>query len=175
MLQRPDALVVHALPGRVRFRIPSKKDDVVYFEELSDDFAKCTGLEKLVINPATASVLIQYDVKNTDTLNGFLQENTFFQVIDLDRQAPPSTNLKRKKKDRTRHIENINKDKSADFSRFIGLGLIALSGYRLLQDGFKAPAWHAALWYGYNLLRDNQICQKTGIQKPTVEQSEDEI
>lgn len=172
MLQRPDALVVHALPGRVRFRIPSKKGDMVYFEELLANFGKCTGLEKLVINPATASVLIQYDMKNTDTLNGFLEKNTFFQVLDMERQAPTRTNPK--EKGRTRSVENIDKDDSPDFSRLIGLGLIGLSGYRLLQEGFKAPAWHAALWYGYNLLRDNQIGQKTESQKPTVEQSEDE-
>lgn len=154
MLQKPDAHIVHALPGRVRFRIPGKKGDKNYFEELVAAISTCSGLEKLVINPATAGVLIHYDAGHTGELNGFLEKNNFFQVTDRPQQATPACG-----KEAGQPGQSNERKKPAtapELPRMMGMGLIGLSCYQLLAGGFMSPPWHATLWYGYSLLRNKQ-------------------
>ncbi|MEW6519784.1 MAG: HMA2 domain-containing protein [Thermodesulfobacteriota bacterium] len=154
MLPKPDARIVHALPGRVRFRVPGKKGDRYYFEELVAAISSCSGLEKLVINPATASVLIHYDAGHTGELNGFLEKNNFFQVADRPQQATPASGKKAGQPERS--SARKKPETPPELSRMIGMGLIGWSCYQLMAGGFMSPPWHAALWYGYSLLRNNQ-------------------
>ena len=159
MQQKPDALVVHALPGRVRFRVPVKKGDRVYFDELVGAISNCGGLEKLVINPTTASVLILYDAGHTGELNGFLEKNNFFQVADRPKQSAATDSSEgsatEQKGERMRQT-------SPEIPRVLGLGLVGWSCYKLLVDGLMSPPWHAALWYGYNLLRNDRVDKQSG-------------
>ena len=148
---------MHALPGRIRFRIPGKRGDRSYFEKLVTAVGQCSGLQRLAINPATASILIHYDVEHTGELNGFLEKNGFFRVIDRPKEGQPAAEPARNSgAGPAQKNEEVKAMPVPEISQMIGLGLIGFSCYRLLQDGFKAPAWHAALWYGYNLLRDGQ-------------------
>lgn len=155
MQQKADALVAHALPGRIRLRIPEKKGDGGYFEALLAAIGACQGLAKLVINPATASVLIHYQADCTDGLNGFLEKNSFFRVVEAESPPPPAVTGTESKQGGA-----AGKGQVAvvpmETSRLVGLGLICWSCYRLFQDGFKSPPWHAALWYGYTLYRGGQ-------------------
>ncbi|MEW6427358.1 MAG: HMA2 domain-containing protein [Thermodesulfobacteriota bacterium] len=152
MEQKADAVVAHALSGRVRLRIPAKRGDSGYFEEVLAAASGCEGLRKLVINPATGSVLIHYDAGRTGALNDFLENNTYFRVLE-ETQPPPPPPVK---VERDNPGTKTGKQQDAlpmELSQAIGLGLIGWSCYRLLQDGFKSPPWHAALWYGVTLLR----------------------
>lgn len=56
----PTAYVVHTLPGRVRLRIPAKRGDANYFEELRRVISGFPGIEVAAVNPLTASILIRY-------------------------------------------------------------------------------------------------------------------
>ena len=156
MLQKPDALVVHALPGRVRFRVPGKKGDRNYFEELVAVISTSSGLEKLQINPATASVLIRYDAAHTDELNAFLGKNNFFAVTDRAQAVTPAAGKGGGQTGRSSEKKKQKQETPPELSRMIGMGLIGLSCYQLMAGGFMPPPWHAALWYGYSLLRNNQ-------------------
>jgi hypothetical protein len=155
-MQKPDALVVHAMPGRIRFRVPGKKGDRSYFEELLAAVSKCSGLERLVINPATASVLIHYDAAQTAELNGFLEKNSFFQVAEQGKKQPA---VKGEAGNGTEQAGKGKAEKTAtprEIPRLVGAGLIGWSCYRLMRDGFVSPPWHAALWYGYTLFSSNK-------------------
>ncbi|MBI4792113.1 MAG: hypothetical protein HY789_05145 [Deltaproteobacteria bacterium] len=155
-MPKPDALVVHAMPGRVRFRVPGKKGDRSYFEELLAAISKCSGLEKMVINPATASVLINFDADHTDELNGFLEKNNFFQVVDQAKKQPAVKGAGDNEAGQGGRKKEGKTETTREIPRLVGAGLIGWSCYRLMRDGFVSPPWHAALWYGYTLLSNSK-------------------
>jgi len=51
----------HALPGRIRFRVPTLIDDVATSRDLATRFTKLEGIRSTAVNPATGSVLIHYE------------------------------------------------------------------------------------------------------------------
>jgi hypothetical protein len=57
----PYAYVSHASAGRLRIRIPSKRRNAPYFEEIEVALAEYPGVTKVTTQPLTASVLIIYD------------------------------------------------------------------------------------------------------------------
>lgn len=61
----PTATIAHAMAGRARFRIPSRKGDTDYFAHIEHALATCDGVHHVVANPLTASVLVQHE---TDVL-----------------------------------------------------------------------------------------------------------
>jgi hypothetical protein len=54
------AYVVHHTPGRVRLRIPSRRDDVAFFQDIETRLSQCTSVQQVRSNPATAGVLVRY-------------------------------------------------------------------------------------------------------------------
>jgi hypothetical protein len=56
----PDAILVHHIDGRMRLRIPGKRDDLAFFERLTDALSKLPDVERVSANPATTSVLIHH-------------------------------------------------------------------------------------------------------------------
>jgi len=54
------AYVIHALPGRVRVKIPSKRGDAAYFARLEAELIRCEGVASARSNQRAASVLIAY-------------------------------------------------------------------------------------------------------------------
>lgn len=55
------AQIAHQLPGRVRMRIPEKRGDSQYFEQLRQAVGAVPGVKQVVVNPLTASVLVLHD------------------------------------------------------------------------------------------------------------------
>jgi hypothetical protein len=53
--------LIHSAPGRCRFKIPSKRHDAAYFQNMKEDLLNISGIERIDANPLTASVLILYD------------------------------------------------------------------------------------------------------------------
>jgi hypothetical protein len=53
--------VEHQVPGRVRMKIPAGKGNPELLKQISEMFAAIPGIEEIVVNPATGSVLLHYD------------------------------------------------------------------------------------------------------------------
>lgn len=49
------------MAGRVRLRIPEKRDDAAYFAELEAALRGLDGVDNVVVNPTTSSVLLHLD------------------------------------------------------------------------------------------------------------------
>lgn len=154
---KADALIVHALPGRIRFRLPDKKQDVAYFEQLLTALSGISGVNKLTINPRTASVFIQYDVGATDELNHFLEDNDFFAL-----RKNPSGEDDPVGKAEHRGVAQILADTAGMVTsdipptQLVAFGLAGWSCYKLLRGEWKSPEWYVALWYAYNLYRESE-------------------
>jgi len=61
----PRAYIKHQLSGRVRIKIPKKRGNYQYFDEVADAFADCKGITQLQLNPSAASILVQHDDNTT--------------------------------------------------------------------------------------------------------------
>ena len=54
--------VVHALPGRVRLKIPGVKDNPNLARQAQEKLVRVPGIQGVEANPATGSLLILYDL-----------------------------------------------------------------------------------------------------------------
>ena len=54
------AFIEHQLPHRLRLKIPSKRGDGAFFEELARRSSMLPGVTALSANPVTASILIHH-------------------------------------------------------------------------------------------------------------------
>ncbi|MBP1151456.1 MULTISPECIES: HMA2 domain-containing protein [unclassified Methylocaldum] len=52
------AFVVHELAGRLRLRIPEKRNDSAFFAALAERLAECPGVTSVKLNAFTGSVLL---------------------------------------------------------------------------------------------------------------------
>lgn len=57
----PKAVIVHHAKGRVRLRVPQKRYDEEFFQEVSRRLVGCDIVKGVHINPTAASVLVLYD------------------------------------------------------------------------------------------------------------------
>jgi Heavy metal associated domain 2 len=58
--------IAHQVPGRIRMKIPSAKDEPKLLAEIQRSFSAIPGIEEVVINPVTGSVVLKYDAERHD-------------------------------------------------------------------------------------------------------------
>lgn len=61
MKNQKDVQVVHALPGRVRLKLPRLKNNTSNVAEIQRNLFAVSGIKHLEANPQTGSLLIEYD------------------------------------------------------------------------------------------------------------------
>jgi hypothetical protein len=65
--------IEHQVPGRVRMKIPAGKGNAELLKQVSETFAAIPGIEEVVVNPTTGSVVLRYDVDRHDEFHGSFQ------------------------------------------------------------------------------------------------------
>jgi len=78
----PDAYLSHAIPGRLRVKIPSKKGDSCYFDDVHTLMSEYEGIEKVVVNALTASVLVIHAV-DSKKIAAYAERNNLFRMEDV--------------------------------------------------------------------------------------------
>jgi hypothetical protein len=58
--------IAHQVPGRVRMKVPSAKGNPAMLEEIRKAFSAIPGIEQVVVNPVTGSVVLKYDADRHD-------------------------------------------------------------------------------------------------------------
>ena len=80
--------VAHQVPGRVRMKIPSAKGNPELLEEMKQTLSVIPGIEEVIINPATGSLVLHYDTDHHDAFHGHLVHHT-----DGQHQPPPTNEI----------------------------------------------------------------------------------
>ncbi len=62
--------IEHQVPGRVRMKIPAGKGNPELLKQISEVFGVIPGVEEIVVNPATGSVVLHYDTDRHDEFHG---------------------------------------------------------------------------------------------------------
>jgi hypothetical protein len=66
--------IEHQVPGRVRMKIPAGKRNPDLLKQISDVFAVIPGIEEIIVNPTTGSVILHYDTDQHDEFHGAFRE-----------------------------------------------------------------------------------------------------
>jgi hypothetical protein len=64
-----DVQILHAIPGRIRFRISQVKENAAFANQLEQTLARMQTVTWSQVNPRTGSVLIGYDSRLLSALN----------------------------------------------------------------------------------------------------------
>jgi len=66
--------IAHQVPGRIRLKIPSAKDNVDLLAQIKETFGVIPGIENIDVNPVTGSVVLYYDKDRHDEFHGAFQD-----------------------------------------------------------------------------------------------------
>lgn len=136
------AQIVHALPGRVRLRIGSRRHDYAYFDELMGKLADVAGVEVIDTNPRTGSVLLSYEGDALAALAAHALEQGLF-VLDLEAQSAKETVSQPAEAWLTRA--------AIDWRTPFALALLGLAFRQMVAGKVMAPAI-SLFWYAYEVL-----------------------
>jgi hypothetical protein len=124
----PRAAVVHRIDGRLRLRIPEKRDDVAFFEELAGALSKLPDVEQVITNATTTSVLIHHRGSGDALLRASEQGG----LLELDAESPSGTPI-RHLYERIEDADQSLREKSAGRWDLPTLAFYALVGGSLVQ------------------------------------------
>ena len=79
--------IEHQVAGRVRMKIPAGKGNAELLKQISDVFAVIPGIEEIVTNPTTGSVVLRYDADRHDEFHGSFRQHYDAHGVTL--RGPP--------------------------------------------------------------------------------------
>ena len=68
--------IAHQVPGRIRMKVPSAKENPELLEQIKQTFSVIPGIENVIVNPATGSIVLHYDTDRHDEFHGRLEHHT---------------------------------------------------------------------------------------------------
>ncbi len=146
----PPARIVHQAPGRIRFRIPSKKGNHAYFEETARRIAETIEPDRVEANPATGSLLVLDDRLDLQGLLSAMESEGLFRMDAPVHPAPlarlaitPVTSLSERLRQAT-----FGRIDLANLAFFV---LVGVGTYQLIKGGLRSPPWYTAFWYAMGI------------------------
>src|SRR5215471_7191942 len=87
--------IAHQVPGRVRMKIPAGKNNPELLKQISEVFGVIPGIEEIIVNPTTGSVVLHYDTDRHDEFHAS-HSHSARAVVDFvkkcDREIKLATN-----------------------------------------------------------------------------------
>jgi hypothetical protein len=171
----PAAHLVHAVPGRLRLRIPARRGDAAFFRDVGESFDLCRHVLAAEGNARTASLLIRHEGE-PETVWRFAETRGLFLRQDPAAAGAPRV-LDRVVAD-ARQIDTWFKSSSAgdlDLSTLVTAGLMGMSLLQLARGNFLAPSVTLA-WYAATLVQGRVTAANppSARHHPTVEQDDAE-
>jgi hypothetical protein len=166
--------IAHQVPGRIRMKVPSAKGDPALLEDIQKAFSAIPGIEQVVVNPETGSVVIKYDADRHDDFHaGFTHRFNEHHDGHVPAHRPPPSNeidaLARKIEeeadflaehseaakavvDLCKHWDREIKVASGNLVDLKMVLCIGLVGYTIFEVGAAAatPVWVTLTLFGLN-------------------------
>lgn len=148
---RPRAYRVHSIPGRIRFKIPERRGDHGFFDEIAELLRSFSTVTQVESNPLTGSLLLHH----SDDIDGAPMQaalNALAEIVELELSSPPvARRLRAEVVEVDQSIQRYTRG-ALDLSTATALGLLALAGVQLLRGQQPVIAVSLA-WYATELLR----------------------
>lgn len=125
------AAVVHTVPGRTRLRVPERQRDPTYFADVARRFSDHPLVKRVVVNPHTASILLQHD----GTIDAIVAD--FPDTLKLVAYAVPARSV----------AVRMSQFSPANLHQLLVLACLLLSAYQIRRGRFFGTAtenfWNA--------------------------------
>lgn len=148
---KPRAYRVHRTPGRIRFKIPERRGDHAFFDEIAELLRRFSTVMKMDCNPLTGSLLLHHsgDIDG-EPMQAAL--NALAEIVELELSSPPvARRLRADVVEVDQSIQRFTRG-ALDLSTATAIGLLALAGIQLLRGQQPVIAVSLA-WYATELLR----------------------
>ena len=145
------AYAVHRLAGRVRFKVPGRRADRQFFDEIERRLRQLDTVTNVRTNPTSASVLVEHKGEIADLAEAAMGSGVG-ELVDIVLGSPPLA--------RRLHAEMVKIDRAVrratsgevDLGTIASLGLLAMAAVQLFRR--QQPAIAVSLgWYATELLR----------------------
>lgn len=117
------------MPGRTRLRVPDRRSDTVFFASLTTTLSAMAGIQRVAVQPVTASVLLEH-TKPLPKLLQAAEDAQLFKLSEPWQQPVPPQPAK------------------LDPRLLIGVGIGVFALWQLAQGRILPPAmtlgWYAA-------------------------------
>ena len=149
---KPRAYRVHRIPGRIRFKIPDRRGDHAFFDEIAELLCRFSAVTQVESNPLTGSLLLHHLGDNDDGEPMQATLNALAEIVELELSPPPvASRLRADVVEVDQSIQRYTRG-ALDLSTATALGLLALAGIQLLRGQQPVIAVSLA-WYATELLR----------------------
>lgn len=143
----PTAAIVHFTSGRVRIRIPEKKNDPAFFKSVANNLKDIPEIKGIGPNPLTGSLVLEGEFSGVGQVADLLKTNTLFQ---LEIPKTDGTPLRQKVYQSFAASNGFVKERSRgelDLPILIFLMLVGTGIYQLMRAEVRLPPWYTAFWY----------------------------
>jgi hypothetical protein len=150
--------LLHAIPGRVRLRVPEIRGNQARAREIEQQLAGIGSLRRVEVSPVTGTVLATYDPEETASFLEFGRR--FLPGLELAPSADSPAALQNMD-DLTPsavegvvgYLRNINANvRSASGGldlRILVPALFVLMGFKTLVTDRRTPAWYNYFWFAF--------------------------
>lgn len=151
----PEARIAHATPNRVRLKVPARRHDETFFRAVERRLAGWRNVERVEVNPATASVLVHFSDPAAlvgEAMNG---NNDLFRIVAAQAEGNGSD------RPLMAHLQETVAVADGSLRRWTGGALdlrtaifatLLIGGLQqLVQGNIAAPA-ATLLWYAATVL-----------------------
>jgi hypothetical protein len=164
MASLPRGFVAHVSQGRVRVKIPEKKNDQEYFSQLKKYLEPLPGVKKVETNSLTGSVLVLHtlDLKSLDDLKIM---SDYSEMLGLFKVAPPDASNASIARSLAGGFVGLNQSVQGltagamDLPTLGFFGLLGVGLWQMSRGEVAVPAI-TALWYASSLLKDQLAKEK---------------
>ena len=147
------AYIQHAIPGRMRLKVPSRRGDEGYFADVARKLSKVREVRRSEVNAATASVLIEYDPGAAEDTGRLLEIGRQLGLDEVIAGAPPVLeDLQHRSAGVRREVGSFLGSTGLDLNASVFLVLLGLSVIQVMRGQILAPAVTLAWYAGTALL-----------------------
>ena len=147
----PHAEITHNSPGRLRLRIRAQRGRVEYFTSIEEKLVQCPGVERVVVNPVTGSVLLEPAI-DLAALVTFTQAQQLFQLAERPVLMAPLTQQVAERFGILNGELRRLSGGGVDLGSLGFIGLVTLAAVQLQRGHVLGPA-STLLWSAISLLR----------------------
>jgi len=147
----PQAFLVHQCKGRVRLRIPERRQDDAYFTLMEKQLSAIPGINGIKVNPISGTVLLL--ISQDISLNALSQPNHLQDLFHLacDADHPLTSRVAADVLEINKYVQRVNEDPLNMDGLYASI-LILLAIVQLLRGNSLGPA-SSLLWNAIQLLR----------------------
>ena len=165
MADLPEAVLAHVSQGRVRLKVPAKKNDADFFSRLEKFLTPLPGVERVEVNPLTGSVLVFHSLNlgSREDLRSLATSSEIGGLFTLkahqsDAALPRSPAVPLARSLAT-SLATLNEQVRGLSGGFVDVPTLAIAGLvavsiRQMREGVVFIPAVTALWYASSLLKD---------------------